>query len=190
MEKFSQDYIDGKRDALARARAQWIKNGREMTPVEVMAFSLGFAEGRISGSEAMKKIALGTFALLLLFVGPAQAMTGAQLDALCPVIEAAESSNNPHDVGDHGKARGLMQIQKATWESITSWPWDDAFDGSKNVQVGRQVIERINEAYLARGIDPDKAHVVYSYNTGRYAWGALPAWTKNHPNKIYREIFN
>ena len=118
---------------------------------------------------------------------PAFALTGAELDRLVPVIIAAESSGNPNAVGDGGRSRGLMQIQKATWRSFSKYPWDDAFDPEKNVQVGRRILEAINESYGDRAT---RARIVYTYNTGRYCFGDLPPWTKRHPNDVYRRVLN
>lgn len=118
-------------------------------------------------------------------------VTPADLDRLVPLIIAAESSGNPKAVGDNGKARGLMQIQRATWETFSGYPWSDAFDEGKNVQVGRKILEKIAETYEKRmGDRATPAHIVYTYNTGRYAFGPLPNWTKKHPNDIYRRLFN
>lgn len=126
----------------------------------------------------------------------AHALTSLELDALVPVIVQAESSGRPDAVGDGGKARGLMQIQEATWKSMSKYPWDDAFDPNKNVQVGRAILEKINQSYMdfltvsIRGVYADKQHILYTYNCGKYRFGELPKWTKNHPNRIYRRIFN
>lgn len=125
--------------------------------------------------------------MLLLFITPAWALNSQELDALQLKIIMAESSNNPNAIGDNGKARGLMQIQKYTWSRFTDWPWQDAFDPEKNVQVGRAILEDWNNRL---GRFADEKHLVYGYNTGRLRFGALPDWTKKHPNKIYREIFN
>src|SRR3990167_3957563 len=55
--------------------------------------------------------------LMLFLTAQAWALTPGELDALVPTIIAAESSGRAHAVGDCGRARGLMQIQKATWKS-------------------------------------------------------------------------
>jgi len=39
----------------------------------------------------------------------------------------AESSFNPHAVGNGGKARGLGQFWEATWGDHGEGPWDNAF---------------------------------------------------------------
>lgn len=127
--------------------------------------------------------------VLVFFCQTAQGATGAELDRLVGTIIQAESSGREKAVGDGGKARGLMQIQEATWKSYSAYPWSDAFDGDKNIQVGRHILEDINERYARRGVDATIAQVVFTYNTGRYAYTELPAWTKRHPNNIYRAIF-
>lgn len=122
---------------------------------------------------------------LILFVSPAWAVSGAGLDSLTQTIIQAESSGNPLAIGPTGE-RGLMQISEATWEAVSRWPWRDAFDPEKNVQVGRQILEVINQNYDERATC---ARIVYTYNTGRYCFRTIPAWTRKHPNKIYRRIF-
>lgn len=141
----------------------------------------------IRARYASVKLAVTIYFGLLFMATSAEArLSGAELDALVPVIITAESSGNPKAVGDGGKARGLMQIQKATWKRFSGYPWDDAFDENKNVQVGQAILERINEEY---GDKATRARVIFTYNTGRYAFGDLPNWTKRHPNNVYRKIF-
>jgi hypothetical protein len=111
--------------------------------------------------------------------------TGGDLDALVPVIVMAESSGNPRAVGPAGE-RGLMQISRETWERYSAYPWKDAYDPAKNVHVGRKILEEINERY---GQTSTRARVIYTYNTGRFCFGPLPKWTRQHDNDIYRSIF-
>ena len=144
-----------------------------------------------------KKIVASLIAILFVCHN---AFASVDLDALVPKIIMAESSGDADAIGDNGKARGLMQIQEATWKRYSSFPWADAFNPEKNVQVGRKILEDINNTYqyhcsgspfiyACESYEADAAHIIYSYNTGRYCYGPLPLWTKNHPNKIYREIF-
>lgn len=139
----------------------------------------------------MNNFSLGlVFMFSMLYITPALALSSAQLDALIPTIIAAESSGNPKAVGDGGKARGLCQIQKSTWERFSNYSWDYAFDSEKNVHVGRHILEYINDKYLKNSPkQADMAHIIFSYNTGRYRFGDIPLLIKNHPNKIYRSIF-
>ena len=147
-------------------------------------------------SHAAKVMLASSLMTIVFYIAPAWALSSAQLDALVPTIIAAESSGNPRAVADGGKARGLMQIQRATWKRFSDYHWDEAFDPLKNIHVGRAVIEYINEEYSqfltdgVPGVFADRQHILYTYNTGRYRFGDLPAWTKKHPNKIYRRIFN
>ena len=124
-----------------------------------------------------------------LFITPAWALTGAELDALVPKIIQAESSGRTWAVGDGGHSRGLMQVSKETWKAYSNYSWEEAFDGDKNVQVGRAILEDINEKYGNRAT---VKLVIFSYNTGRFVKDEsdLPAWTLKHPNRIYRRIFN
>lgn len=136
------------------------------------------------------KIIRGILCLVLLFnTRPALAEPPhyVELDTLQAKIIQAESSGDPKAIGDHGRARGLMQINAATWRRFSRYPWDDAFDEEKNYQVGRAILEHIAEVYGDRATT---ANVAYTYNVGRYCFGPLPSWTQHHPNKIYREIFN
>lgn len=109
------------------------------------------------------------------------------LNLLQEKIVMAESSGRPHAIGDHGKARGLMQLQRATWERFSDDPWREAFHPGKNLAAGRAYLKHILKVY---GKKATKARVLYTYNTGRFCYGNLPKWTKRHPNKIYRRIFN
>lgn len=113
---------------------------------------------------------------------------GVDVPALMETIIAAESSGRAGAVGDGGKARGLCQIQRATWERYTSASWDRAFDPALNRQVGEKIVRDIVKRYGNRAT---RAMVIYTYNTGRFvkAGGNLPSWTRNHPNRIYRGVF-
>lgn len=124
--------------------------------------------------------------LTLLIAGPAAAqVTDTQLDGLTYLIIQAESSGDRLAVGPSGE-RGLMQIQKKVWTQLSDYPWSDAFISAKNVQVGRALIELINEEY---GNKATLARIVYTYNTGKWCRSKhLPRWTQHHPNKIYRQI--
>lgn len=121
-----------------------------------------------------------------LFVSPAYAITGVELDALVPKIIMAESSGNPHAVGPDGE-RGLMQITREKWEQFSAYSWDEAFDGDKNVQVGRAILEHIAEV---QGNAATVKTVTLSYNTGLYHRTHIPVWALKHRNRIYRSIFN
>jgi soluble lytic murein transglycosylase-like protein len=125
--------------------------------------------------------------LMALITAQAWALNSTELDALQQKLIMAESSNNPDAIGDHGKSRGLMQIQKATWKVYSKEPWDKAFDPNINHQVGRHILEDINDSY---GDKATEKKIAYTYNTGRYCFGDEPCWPKKHPNKIYREIYS
>ncbi len=138
----------------------------------------------------MKLKAASLFVLALFTVTSAFAqVSGAQFNTLINDIIQAESSGRAHVVGDGGKARGLMQIQKATWDRHTSYSWDLAFNPVINRQVGELIVKDIIKKYGARAT---AARVIYTYNTGRFlkSGKALPRWTKKHPNRIYRKYFN
>lgn len=184
-EKWALKWAREAEDKLALARAQGCQdNGRSVY------------QGLFRPFRAWSKTALralrGSFTFFLLLLAcQSWAVTPAQLDALVPQIIQAESSGNPRAIGDGGKSRGLMQIQKATWRRFSDESWDEAFDPEKNVQVGRAVLEQICAVYQKRmGTHATPAHIVYTYNTGKYCFGELPAWTKKHPNKIYRKILS
>lgn len=117
------------------------------------------------------RVMLATGLMALLLHVPAWALSGPELDRLVPIIIAAESSGNPNVVGDGGRARGLMQIQKATWEHFSEYPWRDAFDPEKNVQVGREILEHIDFCYAATwNKNTSRARIIYTYNTGIYCF--------------------
>lgn len=138
-------------------------------------------------SLAARVMLAGALMGLTLHVSTAWALSGAELDALLPKIVMAESSGNPDAVGPSGE-RGLMQIHPATWKAMSGEPWSEAFNPEKNVQVGRSLLEEINRNYGRRAT---RALIIYTYNTGRYVKDGdhLPRWTTNHPNRIYRRIF-
>lgn len=134
---------------------------------------------------------LAAFFLITAFAvntAKAYAMSGAELDALVPIIVQAESSGDPKTVGKGGE-RGLMQISHTTWRLYSALPWSDAFIPEKNVQVGREILEDINNWYKPDGLD-DAKHICYTYNCGLHLYGPMPWKAKHHPNKIYRAIFN
>ena len=62
---------------------------------------------------------------------------------LAPLIVAlivVESGGDPNAVGDHGKARGILQIHKACWQDGTQelgvdWPYEDVWDPEKSIPV-------------------------------------------------------
>lgn len=144
--------------------------------------------------EAMKKggrkEAVVTLALFFLyFCQPAMAaMEQADIAPLVEKIIIAESSGRHWVSGDGGKARGLMQIQKGTWERFTKESWARAFDPVLNRKVGMLIVQDIIRRYGNRATP---ARVVYTYNTGRFlkAGTSIPGWTLRHPNRIYRQIF-
>lgn len=138
------------------------------------------------------KIVRGILVLMLLLTPPAHAFVSEmEFEALIPKIIMAESSGNPQAIGDKGQARGLMQIQRATWERFSKRPWREAFNPLENVRTGRAILSHIEFCYAAtwgeRRTTP--AHLVYTYNTGEYCFGPIPPWTRRHPNAIYRRIF-
>lgn len=139
-------------------------------------------------------------ALIIAFSGLANAsgMTEAQIPALVQTIIMAESSGNTNAVGDGGAARGLCQIQKATWQRYTSEPWEKAFTPEVNKNVCAAILRDIIRTYRARGVEPSAAYVIWTYNTGSYIKHYLPKtdkhgrphpWTVNHPNRIYRQVY-
>ena len=109
------------------------------------------------------------------------------LDRLVEKIISAESSGRSWLSGDHGRSRGLMQIQRANWQKYTTESWDRAFEPALNKMVGTSMVREIVKKYGTRA---NEALVVYTYNTGKFCTGDLPEWTKRHPNDIYRRIFN
>ncbi len=126
-------------------------------------------------------------AFLLASASARAAVSEAEIPGIVNTIIQAESSGRAWVVGDGGKARGLMQIQRPTWERYTTESWDKAFDPAVNRAVGTKIVRSLVKTYGPRATE---ALVIYSYNTGRIAKSGLPAWTAKHPNKIYRNIFN
>lgn len=115
------------------------------------------------------------------------AVSDAQVDSIVRTIIAAESSGRAWVVGDGGKARGLMQIQRETWERYTGESWDRAFEPALNKAVGTKIVRDIAKRYGSRAT---AARIIFTYNTGRWAKEeTLPSWTRRHPNNVYREVF-
>lgn len=108
------------------------------------------------------------------------------IDRLLPVIAAAESSNNPLATGDGGNSRGLCQINKATWHRLSRYPWSDAYDPEKNLQVCRQRLEEIQELYSTHNL----AELSYHYNAGDNSKLSFEKWKKNQPNLVYRSLYD
>lgn len=132
---------------------------------------------------------VASIALLGLLSSPALAsIPEAEIPRLINLIVQAESSGRPHIVGDEGRARGLMQIQKATWQEYTRISWDRAFDADWNLKIGEAHVRSIIKRYGRRA---SYALVIYTYNTGKFIKPGrkLPTWTKKHKNKIYRSVF-
>ena len=67
-------------------------------------------------------------------------------------IITIESSDNPNAVSSAG-ARGLMQIMPNTWTDMTTYSFDSAFDPEKNIEVGINYFEWIEDYLLTR--DPN-----------------------------------
>lgn len=140
---------------------------------------------------------LALAAIFLMMAGPAHAFSDAQIPSIVQKIILAESSGNPRAVGDHGKSRGLMQIQEGTWRRHTTESWSRAFEPALNIEVGTAEIKQIIRTYRARGIEPNAAHIIWAYNTGTFIKHFIPKtlkgrphpWTVAHPNAIYRSIY-
>lgn len=107
------------------------------------------------------------------------------IPSVVSTIIQAESSGQPHAIGDHGQSRGLMQIKFATWRRYSRLPFRTAFDAVQNRKVGEAHVRRIVEHY---GRTASPALVILTYNTGHF-YKHLPKWILKHPNKIYRRIF-
>ena len=111
-------------------------------------------------------------------------MASEKADLLNTII-LAESSGNPSAVGDHGAARGLCQIQRSTWERLSGWPFSDAFDPEKNVQVCMKRLEELRDKY------PNKSDAYYAwkYNCGDHTKLSFEEWKRRQPNKAYRSLY-
>ena len=99
-------------------------------------------------------------------------------------IIQAESSGKADSIGDRGRSRGLMQIQKAVWKKYTDVSWDLAFNPLWNKTVGEEHLKRIRDHYGKRATP---ALVALSYNTGKW-YKTIPAWALRHPNMVYRNL--
>lgn len=114
--------------------------------------------------------------------------SGIQLDELLEKLIQAESSGrlNPPD-GDNGKSRGILQIQEPTWNRYANGvPWDEAYNPEVSHQIGRKMLEEMNNADPTSSIQ----RLAFNYNVGHQpSKGAnLSSYFKKHPNKTYREI--
>ena len=126
--------------------------------------------------------------VLFLLSGPeslsAESQVMINLESLQAKIIQAESSGRAGAVGDRGQSRGLMQIQKATWERHTDLSWDLAFDPRMSKMVGMRVLRGIRDHYGKRATP---ALISLSYNTGKW-YKTIPTWALRHPNMIYRSL--
>lgn len=111
-----------------------------------------------------------------------------------------ESSGVPTAVST-ANARGLMQIQKATWDECVArlgvdWGWCEAFDGKKNIKVGIYYYNtRIPQMLRDYGLQDTIATRIAAYNWGignlvkcrrkyKDSWqNHLPKETKNYIKK-------
>lgn len=126
--------------------------------------------------------------LLALFCSTAHAeLTGTQIDQLASRLMLAESSGRWGAIGDGGNSRGLFQIHKDTWKLLTDRPFSDALDPEVNHFLALKLLHDINLRY---GSKATTQKLAYTFNTGKFLKSnTLPAWTKRHPNKVYRSIF-
>lgn len=156
--------------------------------VQALAEVLGVAVERLYKNTKGRAGARNIIAAAVLLLWAAPAFAAVNVPVLMDKIIAAESSGRANAIGDNGKARGLCQIQKATWQRFSVAPWDKAFDPATNRAVGERIVRDLEKRYGPRATE---ALIVYSYNTGRFVKSgqSLPAWTKKHPNRVYREIF-
>jgi len=99
------------------------------------------------------------------------------------LIVLAESSCNPNAHNKGENARGLFQFSQRTWESVSTLPFSQAWNPQANIEAG------IAHLKLANTTNPK--NLVAWHNAGVKDWTKLnPKWSVNHPNKIYRRIYN
>ena len=97
-------------------------------------------------------------------------------------IVQAESSGFPFAVGKNGE-RGLFQFTKPTWIALTNKPFWKAFIPSDNIQIAMLNFKDADTS--------DPKSLASYHNAGTKDWKKLnKKWTINHPNKIYRDIYN
>jgi len=114
---------------------------------------------------------------------------------LVPTIIMAESSGRV-DVSD-GQSMGLMGISQCVVDDYnfycgTNYEIWDMWDPRTNVLVGTWYLYRIQKQ-LPDVFKNSRAHLIFAYNSGLRKlkdnkW-EIPAWTTNHPNKIYCGIY-
>ena len=116
----------------------------------------------------------------------AEVMTAAEKAGLPPTIVVAimmaESSCDSKKVDETGKARGLFQFEKETWERFSSLPFAKAFDPHENIKTAIKYLK------AAKTIDPKGLASWHNAGTKRW-WKLAKKWSVNHPNKIYRKIY-
>jgi len=126
-----------------------------------------------------------TLISLLMLLSCATAHAEINVQSLVNTIIRAESSGRPHIVGDGGKARGLMQLQKCTWVEHTKEPWSKAFDPKLNREVGTRRVLQIIKKYKTS----DPAYVAYRYNCGDYTKLSFSDWKRKQRNDAYRSLY-
>jgi len=114
---------------------------------------------------------------------------------LVPTIIMAESSGRT-DASD-GASMGLMGISQCVVDDYnfycgTNYEIWDMWDSRTNVLVGTWYLYRIQKQ-LPDTLKDSKAHLIFAYNSGlrklRETNWQIPAWTLEHRNKIYRDIY-
>jgi soluble lytic murein transglycosylase-like protein len=84
-----------------------------------------------------------------------------------------ESNYNPYAVGDNNKAKGLLQIHKAAWETVLKYHKDidynyntDAFDINKNIEMGVLYLKWIEDRLNRTPYKATKARIYAAWNAG------------------------
>lgn len=179
--------VDHVRRMTSRKEIPFIKMGKKSVRYSSQDIECWLRRCSVIERTVSKRRFAAAIIFLILLCKPAHAFVSeAEIPAIVNTIVQAESSGRPWLSGDHGKSRGLMQLQKGVWERYTKVSFDRAFDADMNRKIGEAHVRHIIKRYGSRA---SRALVIFTYNTGRFSRGQIPMWTARHRNNIYRAIF-
>lgn len=106
-------------------------------------------------------------------------------------ICVAESSLNPKARAHKDYARGLMQISRIAWKTVTDRPYSQAFDPDVNLEVGIAYLVYLKGQLEAAGeFDYAKLAAAYRFGETKLAKADYNIYHLPRPrNRIYQALF-
>lgn len=102
----------------------------------------------------------------------AQAVLHPDIDNLIERMIVVESNGNNSAVGDHGRAKGCLQIQRGVIRDVnryagTSYKHNDAFNRGTAIKICKLYMKMYSEVYLDKtGKKPGLKELAYLWNGG------------------------